>query len=264
MVASPTGPWEADTGPPQPVVKMEPTTFRTVTLRTANIIGPQPGGQAIRVVGTARYERRVLVLNLDVGTSKFLSPSANEFNLLGQVGPPAGSFVLPDGSPTEFAVDPKQTLFAAGDGGATPQTLSVSISQDIPAPTGPRPIGYRAAPTAFRTFTLNPTGTPNAAIRIAPAACKPQRVVVVAEATATNIRVTSSPADLEAFGTTPAGAFTLNAVAGPITFVLAPDQPLFASVDPLSPVNRLAVSVSEIDVYAVRGPTGIPGPGATE
>lgn len=264
MRLEPQGHWEPGdrAGPPDPVVKMHPTSFRTYRVFAAGT----PGRPAIQIVGAAPYPQRVVVLNRDPLSIIFVAFSPNEMNIAPGAGAiPAGAFGLFANDVQEFAVAPGQGVYAAGDGAVALQFISVSASAAIPPGKGKRPEGRGVLPTTFRTFTLRPSGVAGAATQVASASKNPQRVVITGEPLATNIRVTSSSNELESPGVAaPSGAYAFDAAAGAQTLVLAPDQPLFATLDPTSPVFRASVSVSEIDPYAERGATGIPGAGGTE
>jgi len=268
MHSEPNGPWENGARRHFPTVQMPPTSFRTIRVRDAG--SNTPGGDAIRIAGAAPYPQRVVLLNRDPLSIILAATSPNELNFPADPGVVTpGSFGIFSNDTQEFALAPGQALYAAGDGAVVAQFVSVSVSAQIPTPDPVPPPARQEKlgpmPTSFRTYVLNNTGSPSSSIRIVPASRNPQRVVLVAEPLATNVRLSSSSNELETPGIDiPAGAFAFDAASGSMIFVVAPDQPLFATVDAASPTRRLSVSVSEIDPYALRGAIGIPGAGGTE
>ncbi len=218
------------------------TSFRTITM-------PLLGTRAVRVAGAAPYPQRVLLVPRTTApaTRIFVTSSTNELDNAAPAAAIVGGAaqVIADFGGTVFALAPGQALFAATNAlgpPATPTTLSVSVSALVPYAGDRQP--YK---TTFRSYTMPGTGT-NAAIRIVPAAELPRRVHIMPGALATNVRIAQSAEELNPFGPFPAGAFRFDEANGPITFVAAPRQAIYATVDPGSAGALLAVSVS--DIYA--------------
>ena len=152
-----------------------------------------------------------------------------------------------------IALSTHQALVAAGS--VVGSELSVSVSAVIPAALRPQK-GW--LPTSFRTITLNSSGTTRAAVRIAPASVRPQRVLVTPAALSVNTRITAAPQELDAFGADPNGAFAFDDET--FVFVTAPNQALYATVDPGSAGRTLSVSTSEIVPLAPGGRVQRMGP----
>lgn len=245
---------------------MLPTAFRTYTL-------PAQGTEAIRIVGAAPYPQRVQLDSVARGAAvppfpgtPLIAYSSNELT-------------IPDATPAwavsifeQFVVAADQALYAAADlsGGAAPVGLAVSVSADIPFGTEKAHISAESAAT-YRSFVLPVVGTPT--IRVAAATPYPQRVVVASEVINATllpdvfIRLTSSANNLTlppnvAFAS-PSGAYGYR--GGVRVFVLAPEQPLYASIDPgFGGPFVLSVSSQELCPQDPRGATGIPSPDGQE
>jgi hypothetical protein len=234
---------------------MEPTTFRTYSLN----LGGAPNA-AIRVVRKAAHYQRV-VLFQDTGTTGALvSTSAAELDLAGPVF--AGeAFTLSPQTVQVLVVGPGQHLVAVGTSIVVPTRLSVSISAEIPPP--PKIFPEIKDPAFFRTFTPSIIGTD--AIRIVPASNLPQRVVIDNPIAGTQIFIASMAAELGIVQAIPGDAFTITAPAPngiAATFILAPEQALHAAQTAAG--SLLGVHASKLDLPALRGPTGIPGPDGEE
>lgn len=257
---------------------MEDTTFRSYQL---NELAPS------QIASAAPYPRRVVFgrITRNAGgipaftRAFFVATDPN--NLRGAVVGPSS---IPFANITILAAD--QALYArafdiAGPGPFENPQLSVTVSQTIPILDDLRDTPLK--PTVFRRFPLtNRTGTPLAAVPICAASEYPLRVVVVVDEITilpfgqwNGVRITSQPNELTmppavvpalfpiripAIG----GTFGIGAIAieGTATFVLAPGQRLYASVD--GPPSTISVTSSELDPRASRGSTGIPGPDGVE
>jgi len=206
-------------------------------------------------------------------------------NLRGAVASPSA---IPFINVTVLAAD--QALYARAFEFVTPPAvienpqISVTVSQTIPIPDASSIIeATPLKPTVFRRFPLlNRTGTPLAAVPICAASMYPLLVqVVVDEITIlpfgqwNAVRITSQPNELTmppavvpalfpvlipAIG----GTFGIQAISveGAASFILAPEQRLFASVD--GPPATISVTATELDPLSSRGSTGVPGPDGVE
>lgn len=233
---------------------MEPTSFHTFSLP---ILGT---GTAIQVVPVAPYFRRVAIVQSGGAPPVFIASVAEELDMSG-VAVPGGGFQFPaviGGDPLIFVVAPGERVVAAATVAGT--RLAVSVSQTIPNPKGPLPPGLGRDPTTFRTYTLPAIGTQ--AVPITPGSSVPKRIV--ARVNAGTAFIGSDAGDQNIAGQPiPGNAFELIAVGAPsATFVTAPGQKLVASGDIVG--RQLSLSVSDILISELRGPTGIPGPDGQE
>ena len=207
---------------------MVPTTFRTVRL---NLVGTP--NAAVSVAGFAPYARRVLLLTHEpFGAFAFIAGSVNELNSSGPA--PAGAVRILGTRAVTIALPAGQGLSAAGS--VAGAILSVSVSQSVPA--WPTPMSY--PPTMMSTILVPASGfqtTP----RLVAASPYPRRVTIQPAATGINVRIASSAEELDAFGANPAGAFAFDEGEAPITFVLAPNQPIYGTFDIGSPVFTLSM-----------------------
>lgn len=220
---------------------MEFTSLRTVTL-------PLVGTRAVRVAASAPYPQRVLLVTSTTlaaaGARVFVTGAVNELNnasaaLIAAGAALGGAVELRGGARgTVLTLRPGQALFAATS--ILGASLSVSVSAVLSFAGTRDPY-----PTTFRSYTLPASGA-NSAIRIVPSAELPRRVHVMPGPLVTNVRVAQSAEELNPFGANPPGAFRFDEVDGPLTFVMAPRQAMYATVDPGSAGAFLAVSVSDI------------------
>lgn len=231
------------------VVKMEPTAFRSYTLRLV-------GTQATQIAPGTPWPQRLVIRHGADGQFVFLSDSTAELVSVGGASP-AGSYQLRAATPTVLVVAPEQNLYAVGDVDLI--ELSISRSQAVPRAHDPGPL----RPSTFRGHTLNvPVGTPNAAKQIVPPSTRPQRVVIQ-QIEQSDVFISASAATLNQAtpGATIPGAYRIAAGDPTQIFVTAPGQALYAAP---AVVRQLFVSVSEISPAAPEGPTGIPGPDGQE
>lgn len=235
-----------------PVVDMAPTTFRTRSV--VGLIGTP--NAAIRIVAATPYAQRVVVLQTAGATPAFVGFSAADLETPGTVAP-GGAFQLPPG-PVVLVLAENQPLLVAATAAGT--RIAVSASQEIPI--GPSPTGVEIQPTTFRTYTTPVLGAQ--AAQVVPTVRTPKRVV--ARTLAGVVFLSDSAGELNSGGPIPGGSFEMPAAltASGVIFVLAPNQKLSAVSTGVVGGAGLAMSVSEIPLPAIRGPTGIPGPDGQE
>jgi hypothetical protein len=227
---------------------MEPTSFRTHTL-------PLIGTGAVRVVPSAAWPQRVVLFNRGLQpplplADVFVSHATSELNAPGSPG--QGTFVIessaPGVGPRVVTVPAKQALYAAA--AIAGRQLSVAVSGSLRFQKD-KPIG--SLPTIFRSFTLQSTGVGPAAIRLVPSGNISRRVVIQGGPLTTNIRITSAPEELDAFGAQPAYAYAFDGDSGPHVFILPPRQLLVGTLDPGSAGRLLSVAISEVPMRPMPG-----------
>lgn len=242
------GPSHGGIGPRQPVIKMPPTSFNSQTVAPATV----------QIVGATPWPQRVLLYHATLGSQVFVAESQAAIDIEAPAPVRSGAYALPAVAAQVLTVGPNQPLYAASDG--APVLLAVSASAAIPFPKPEelaRARGMRIGDTEFGSYVLGVGVTTH----IVGGLSFPRRVV--AQIPGTGGFLASST------GNPLADAFTVPAFGGlnpPMTFVLAPDQPLYASLAPGSPpaAAGLSVAVSDIPILGVRGPTGIAGPDGQE
>jgi hypothetical protein len=235
--------------PVEPIVKMDPTAFRSYTIRLV-------GTQATRIAPAAPWPQRLVIRHGAEAQFVFLSDSTAELESVGGVFP-IGAYHLRAATPTVLVIAPDQSLYAVAS--VDLNELSISRSQAIPKAHDPGPL----RPSTFRGHNLQiPVGTPNAAKQIVTPSTRPQRVVI-REVEQSDVFLSASPATLNQAtpGATIPGAYRIAAGDPTQIFVTAAGQALYAAP---AVVQTLFVSVSEISPVAPEGPTGIPGPDGQE
>ena len=112
-------------------------------------------------------------------------------------------------------------------------------------------------PTVFRTYTTPVLG--GLAVSVVPMVRTPKRVA--ARAVAGVVFLSDAAEELNIGGAIPGGSFEMPSAltASGVIFVLAPNQKLSAVSTGVVGGAGLGVSISEIPLPAIRGPTGIPG-----
>lgn len=236
-----------------PAVAMKPTAFATYTL---NAVGA--ANAAIRIAGGDVMAQRVVIVHETAGQFAFVTDEPNELNGVGGVTP-AGAYTVGPVEVTSFVVAPDQALFAAAS--VANLRLAVSVSAVVPVP--PKGSIYAPPqPATFQTRVMRILGTPNATTRIVRASTKPQRVVVRHGVVGQRVFIASGgTGSLDGPAYAAAGPVPFAFEVPPnadVLFVTAPGQSLDAVA---SAVLNLSISVSEISLMQVLGPTGIPGPG---
>lgn len=213
---------------------MSPTTFRTHTLRPL-------GQDAVTIALPAPHFRRVIIFQRGALTGAFITRSATELTIPGQVQP-GDAYQLPV-TPTEsrvFVLAPGDALYAGGGtsaGGLA--SVSVSISQEIPVSLGLAPI--HGARTVFRTFTMPVIGI-NPSITIVPVAKIPRRLIVTSVPAGGGVFLSTSAQELDIPQAAPGEGFN---VGGGEIFVVAPGQALYG-VRVFAPVAPISISISDI------------------
>ena len=245
----------------RPVVEMAPTTFRTYQLR---LIGTP--NASLRVAQAASWIQRVVVTQSTGDTGAFIGAGATaDFDLPGAAVPGNG-FELPLGGVSNvFVLEPGQHLVAVGttDPAQDPTRVSVSVSAWIQMPKAP--IQRRRQPATFRQYLIEILGT-GRVTRIVPIDDIPRRVIMDIPSTGSTFFAADANELAPANAVVPGNSYEVrNPIVQPnrtVTFILAPGQALFAARQSFT--TSLRVSVGEIDLTALRGPTGIPGPDSEE
>ncbi|KKK89869.1 hypothetical protein LCGC14_2728780 [marine sediment metagenome] len=214
---------------------MVPTTFRTHTLRPL-------GQDAVTIALPSPHFRRVIIVQRGAITGAFITRSATELTIPGQVQP-GDAYQLPV-IPTQsrvFVLAPGDALYAGGgtSAGGALASVSVSISQEIPIPLGLAPI--HGARTVFRTFTMPVIGI-NPSITIVPVAKIPRRLIVTSVPVGGGVFLSTSAQELDIPQAVPGEGFN---VGGDEIFVVAPGQALYG-VRIFAPVAPISISISDI------------------
>ncbi len=245
----------------RPVVEMAPTTFRTYRL---GAIGTPRA--SIRIAQSAPWSQRVLVTQNTGATGAFIGAGASaDFETPGTTVPGNG-FELPVGGvPNVFVVEPGQHLVAVGttDPDVDPTRISVSVSAWIPTPRAWR--RSRRQPVTYRQQRVEVLGGGRIS-RIVPIDDVPRRVIIDVPAALSTFFATDANELAPVHATNPGNAYEVRVPvqqgSQDVTFILAPGQALFGARE--QSITALQVSVGEIDLSALRGPTGIPGPDSEE
>lgn len=223
--------------------RMKRTSFRTFAFQAAFT--------PILVVGTAPTYRRVVLFNEGPGTA-FVSSEPNELGIAVPAGSaPGGAFAIPARviPNVTLVLSPHQKLYASAN--LAGSLLAVSASDVV----GVETVSDRPSDTLVRTRQV-PLINTNAAIEIATTEPRPRRVVVNMITLAPNLIFLSDQVnELNFGGPVPGGSFQLGSGFA-VTFVLAPEQGLYAaSSGPAAPVLA-SFSVSAI---TRRSDAGVPG-----
>ncbi|KKN61366.1 hypothetical protein LCGC14_0522980 [marine sediment metagenome] len=242
---------------------MEPTKFRTVSLPA---VGSRSDA-AVPLVEPRPTFQRVVIVQSTGAPGAFVSASAQELNTSGAIFGLGFQLIVPGPfSSMVLVISPHQTLYGVGTSLVIPTRVSISTSVEVPAVS--KEFEDECPSTWFRTISI-PTVE---AIQIVPGGGIPKRVVIESRppplpAPASSIFISDSAEELNIPSPVPGGSFELlRSGSRPprVIFITAPQQPLYAIHRPAMGPANISVSVSNLHLAALRGPTGIPGPDGEE